>query len=215
MKNRASQILLTFILIGAAIVGAPTTRPFAQSGPADPIVLTVDFANQRLKASFLTDTQIEGRRAVAMAKGIAADKFTWKPASDANAAANRTMANLFLHLAFSFWTRPGQFGAAPPEGFDVKQKADEYENSTTDRAKIVEQLTQSFAYAENAIRKVPASDLPKHVKLNNGRDSTVAAVMAAMVEFDSEHVGQLMIYSRINGFIPPTPGQVATPEDGK
>ena len=42
-----------------------------------------------------------------------------------------------------------------------------------------------------------------------------SAVLAAMVEFDSEHVGQLMIYSRINGFVPPTPGQVATPEDGK
>ena len=97
----------------------------------------------------------------------------------------------------------------------MKQKADDYENSTTDRAKVVEQLTQAFAYAENAIRALPDSDLPKHVKLNNGRDSTVANVLAAMVEFDSEHVGQLMIYSRINGFVPPTPGQVATPGDGK
>ena len=212
MKSHFSRFLplAVFLMILGVLAGAGATRAFAQSAPSGD-----DSANQRLKASFLADTQVEGRRALAMAKGIAAEKFTWKPANDTNAAANRTLANLFLHLAFSFWTRPGQFGAAPPAGFDVKQKADEFENSTTDRAKVVEHLTQAFAYAENAIRKVPDAELQKHVKLNNGRESTVAAVMAAMVEFDSEHVGQLMIYSRVNGFIPPTPGQVATPEDGK
>ena len=205
MKKRVSGFLLAVALIAVA----DTARILAQSAPG------ADDSYRSLKASFLTDTQIEGRRAVAMAKGIAPDKFAWKPANDTNAAANRTLANLFLHLAFSFWTRPSQFGAAPPPGFDVKQKADGYENSTTDKDKIVEQMTQAFAYAEDAIRKIPESDLQKHIKLANGRDTTVGAAMGAMVEFDGEHVGQLMIYSRVNGFIPPTPGQVATPNDGK
>jgi hypothetical protein len=139
MKSHASRFPLAVILICGAIVGAGATRGVLQSAPsADPTLLAVDYANQRLKASFLADTQVEGRRALAMAKGIAAEKFTWKPANDANAAANRTLANLFLHLAFSFWTRPGVFGAVPPAGFDVKQKADDYENSTTEGAKVVD-----------------------------------------------------------------------------
>jgi hypothetical protein len=194
----------------ALVAGAGTPRAFAQSAaPAD------DSVTHSLKATWLAETQIQGRRAVAMAKGIAADKLTWKPAPDNNAAANGELADLFLRLAYSCWIRPNQFGAAPPAGFDLKVKADDYANSTRDKAKIVEQLSQAFAYAEDVLRKLPDSDLQRHVKLPNGRDSTVVSLVAAWVEYNSEHVGQLMIYSRVNGFTPPTPGQVATPENGR
>lgn len=209
MKRLCFRLFLAFTVI-ASIVGVGTPRAFAQSAAAGG-----ESAPPSLKATWLAETQVQGRRVVAMAKGVAPDKFTWKPFNDTVPAANGTLADLFLRMAYSFWIRPVQFGAAPPTGFDLKMKADDYAGSTTDKAKVIEQVSQSFAYAEDALRKLPEADLQKQIKLPNGRASTVTDVVAAWVEYNSEHVGQLMIYSRVNGFIPPTPGQVAKPEDGR
>lgn len=200
MKRFVSHFFLSLILI----MGAGVSRALAQSAPAKAATDGGIF-----KAQVLVGTQVQGRRAVAMAKGIPAEKFTWTPGNG-----GRTVANLFLHLAFSFWSRPVQFGAAAPAGFDTTQKAEAYENSTTDKDKVVEQLTQAVAYAENSLRNLPESDLQKHIKAN-GRDTTVAATLAAWFADNSEHVGQLMVYSRVHGFAPPNPGQVATPQDGQ
>ena len=200
MKSLLSHFFLTLILVAG--VGAVSS--FAQTVPAKP---TTEAGI--LKAQVLAGTQVQGRRAIAMAKGIPADRFTWTPGNG-----GRTVANLFLHLAFSFWTRPAAFGAAAPTGFDPTQKADAYENSTTDKDKVVEQLTQAAAYAETSLRNRPEADLQKHIKAG-GRDTTVAAILAGWLGDNSEHVGQLMAYSRIHGFAPPNPGQVATPQDGQ
>jgi hypothetical protein len=144
-----------------------------------------------------------------MANGIPAEDYTWTPGNG-----GRTIANLFLHLAFSLWTRPAQFAAAPPAGFDMSQKANVYENSTTDKAKVVEQLSMAFAYAQNVLRNLPDSDLQKHVQAG-GRDSTVETVISLWQADNSEHVGQLMVYSRLHGFAPPTPGDVAKQTSGQ
>jgi uncharacterized damage-inducible protein DinB len=200
MKSLLSHFFLALILV----TGAGALRGFAQSAPAKS---TTEVGI--LKSQVLAGTQVQGRRAIAMAKGIPADKFTWTPGNG-----GRTVANLFLHLAFSFWTRPAAFGAAAPAGFDPTQKADAYENSTTDKEKVVEQLTQAAAYAESSLRNLSEADLQKHIKAG-GRETTVAAVLAAWLGDNSEHVGQLMVYSRIHGFAPPNPGQVATPQDGQ
>lgn len=208
MKRVCFRVLLMLTLT-ASIVGVDASRALAQSSTLG------SESFQSLKSTWLQETQIQGRRAVAMAKGVAAEKLTWKPAPDNNAAANGELGDLFLRLAFSAWVRPTQFGAAPPTGFDVNVKQDDYAGSTRDKAKIADQMSQSFAYAEDVIRKLSESDLQKHVKLANGRDRTVMSLVADWVEYNSEHVGQLMIYSRVNGFTAPTPGQVATPGDGK
>src|SRR5205809_918959 len=126
------RCFLALTLVAAA--GMP--RALAQSAAAGD-----DSVTHSLKATWLAETQIQGRRAVSMAMGVAADKLTWKPAPDNNAAANGELADLFLRLAFSCLVRPAQFGAAPPAGFDVKVKADDYANSTRDKAKIVEQVS--------------------------------------------------------------------------
>jgi uncharacterized damage-inducible protein DinB len=193
MKNFSCHFLLAAVLL----VGVAPPRAFAQAAPAK------DSADAEFKAATLSGMQVMGKRAVAMANGIPADSYTWTPGNN-----GRTIANLFLHLAFSLWTRPAQFGAAAPAGFDPTQKADTYENSTTDKAKVVEQLSQAFAYAQNAVQNLSDSDLQRHVKAG-GRDSTIEIVISLWQADNSEHIGQLMVYSRLHGFAPPTPGDVA------
>jgi hypothetical protein len=200
------QTLCSRFLVAALLVsGVSVACSYAQSAPS----ADNPSASHQLRISALALTQVQGRRAIAMAKGIPADSFTYTPGNG-----GRTIANLFLHLAFSLWTRPAQLGAAPPVGFDMTQKADSYENSTTDKTKVLEQLSQAVEYAENALRNLPDANLQNHIKAN-GRENLVAIVLAAWVADNSEHIGQLMVYSRLHGFAPPTPGQVATPQDGQ
>lgn len=193
LRIRYFGILLAAVLM----VGSAAPHVLAQSASvADP-------GSGEFKAAMLSGMQVMGKRAVAMANGIPADAYTWAPGNN-----GRTIANLFLHLAFSLWTRPRQFGAAPAAGFDASQKADAYENSTTDKTKVVEQLSKAFQYAEDAVQNLSDADLQKHVKAG-GRDSTVETVIALWQADNSEHIGQLMVYSRLHGFAPPTPGDVA------
>jgi uncharacterized damage-inducible protein DinB len=193
LRIRYFGILLAAVLVA----GSAAPRAMAQSAPA------ADPGSGEFQAAMLSGMQVMGKRAVAMANGIPADAYTWAPGNN-----GRTIANLFLHLAFSLWTRPRAFGAAPADGFDASQKADAYENSTTDKAKVVEQLSKAFQYAEDAVQNLSDADLQKHVKAA-GRDSTVETVIALWQADNSEHIGQLMVYSRLHGFAPPTPGDVA------
>src|SRR5579872_6870803 len=94
------------ILLAAMLMaGAAAPRISAQSAPPK------DPENGEFKAAMLSGMQVMGKRAVTMANGIPADAYTWAPGNN-----GRTIANLFLHLAFSLWTRPRQFGAAPAAG---------------------------------------------------------------------------------------------------
>jgi len=185
------------LLLAALITATGAPRAFAQSATAK------DSGSSEFKTATLSGMQVMGKRAVAMANGIPAGDYMWSPGNN-----GRTIANLFLHLAFSLWTRPAQFGATPPAGFDMSQKADAYENSTTDKAKVVDQLSMAFAYAQSAVQNLSDADLRKHVEAG-GRDTTVETVLALWQADNSEHIGQLMVYSRLHGFAPPTPGDVA------
>lgn len=191
---------LHFLVAAVLTAGAP--RVLAQA-------VAKDSGTGEFKEATLSGMEVMGKRAVAMANGIPAEDYTWTPGNG-----GRTIANLFLHLAFGLWTRPAQFGAAPPAGFDMSQKANAYENSTTDKAKVVEQLSMAFAYAQNVLQNLPDSDLQKHVKAG-GRDSTVETVISLWQADNSEHIGQLMVYSRLHGFAPPTPGDVAKQTAGQ
>jgi uncharacterized damage-inducible protein DinB len=197
MKPRFAAIVLAAVLSCIPQIAAFAQAPPQGAPPQNPGATTAgDFKSQALLS--LT---IMGRRFVVMAQAIPADKYTWNPGLN-----GRTVAQLFLHAAFLNFIRPGQFGAAPPTGFTQK----DYETSTTDKAKIVDQLNQAFAYSEAAIQKLTDADLQRHIKIN-GADTTVAAFLHAWIADTSEYVGQAIVYSRLNGVMPPTPGSVATP----
>ena len=89
-------------------------------------------------------------------------------------------------------------GAAPPAGYDRRT----FEKSTTDKAKIIEQLNQSFSYAEAAIQSMSNSDFAKPEK-KLGPDANDGDVIYLMIVHNHEHLGQTIAYARLNGVTPP------------
>jgi len=194
MKRAACVLALSLFSVAVS-----STCALAQAAPpANPGATTAG----NYKAQALLTLTIIGRRLVVMAQRIPADKYKWDPG-----LGGRSVSELFLHTAFLNFIRPAQFGAAPPANF----KQDNYEKSSTDKDYIVDQMKQAFAYSEAAIDKLSDADLQRHIKIN-GVDTTVSAFLHAWISDTSEYVGQAIVYTRLNGQMPPTPQSVVTPQ---
>ena len=145
------------------------------------------------RAEFLNEMAGLEKRVASLAEQMPADKYTWRPAEGV-----RSVSEVFLHIAAANFSIPRMFGTPPPEGLNPRG----YDTSTTDRAKIVETLKQSFAHVRQAAMNVSDADVEKPIKLF-GSDSTYRGAMMFMARHLGEHLGQSIAYARMNGVTPP------------
>jgi uncharacterized damage-inducible protein DinB len=89
-------------------------------------------------------------------------------------------------------------GTPPPSGLDVKG----LEKSTTDKAKVIATLKDSFAHAKAAIKAMPDADLEKSIDWFGGKN-TERGLLLFIVRHAAEHLGQSVAYARVIGVVPP------------
>jgi len=146
-----------------------------------------------MKAQALLDLQGVNKKCVDLAQALPTDKLTWRPSPD-----TRSFAEVFLHVAGERYTILGMMGATPPAGF----KAREFEKSTTEKDRIVEDLNQSWDFASKTINSMSNADYAKLLpKL--GPQANEGDVIYILVADAHEHLGQLVAYARQNGIVPP------------
>lgn len=129
---------------------------------------------------------------VSLAQAMPQEKYTWRPGPGV-----RSVSEVYLHVAAGNFGLTALAGAPPEPGF----KFQGYEKSTTDKAKIIEQLNASFDYARNGIEKMSDADLLKPLKFQD--QSTVGDMLVHIVAHAHEHLGQSIAYARMNGVVPP------------
>lgn len=132
-------------------------------------------------------------RLTGLAETTPADKFTYRPGEGV-----RSTSEVFLHTASANYVVARSFGAAPPEGLDLRG----LHMSTTDKQEIVDVMKKSFVHLRAAIGKVGAGDAEKAMKLFGADTTTRGALWGAMGHL-SEHLGQLIAYARASGVTPP------------
>ena len=76
------------------------------------------------------------------------------------------------------------------------------EKSTTDKAKVIATLKDSFAHAKKAITAMPDADLEKSLDWFGGKN-TQRGILLFIVRHAAEHLGQSIAYARVVGIIPP------------
>jgi uncharacterized damage-inducible protein DinB len=141
----------------------------------------------------LADLQAVQKKFVDLANAIPADKFTWRPSAD-----SRSFAEVFLHVAGERYGILGLMGATAPAGFDRKT----FEKSTTDRAKIVDELNKSWEFTQKTINDMTNAEFAKLLpKL--GPQANAGDVIYILVADAHEHLGQVVAYARVNGIVPP------------
>lgn len=147
-----------------------------------------------MKAQALVDLQGMQKKYAELAQAIPADKFNWKPEPGV-----RSVGELFLHVAGANYGIPTMVtGTAPAPDYH----RDGFEQSTTDKGKIIEQLNKSFAYAMAAVQKMSNADFAKAEK-KLGPDANDGDVIYILVTHNHEHLGQSIAYARMNGVTPP------------
>jgi uncharacterized damage-inducible protein DinB len=183
--NRAFLSLVLALGLSAGAAGA-----YAQSydSAADHTAPSYD-----MKAQSLADLQAVQKKFVDLANALPADKFTWRPSPD-----SRSFAEVFLHVAGERYGILALMGVPPPTGFDGKT----FEKSTTDRARIVDELNKSWDFAQKAINGMTNADFAKLLpKL--GPQANAGDVIYILVADAHEHLGQVVAYARVNGIVPP------------
>lgn len=146
-----------------------------------------------MKPQSLLDLETVNKKMIQLAEAIPQDKYTWRPAPDA-----RSVAEVFLHVTGERYFILGLGGATPPAGFNGK----DYEKSTTDKAKIIEELNKSWDYTKAQINSMSNADFAKLLpKL--GPEANAGDVIYILVADQHEHLGQVVSYARENGITPP------------
>ncbi len=145
------------------------------------------------RSEVLAEVTIQEDKFMRLAEAIPADKFAWRPSPDV-----RSFAEVFLHVSAANFNLYKLVGTPPPSGLDIKT----LEKSTTDKAKVVATLKDSFVHAKKAITAMPDADLDKSMDWFGGKN-TERGILLFIVRHGAEHLGQSIAYARFAGIVPP------------
>lgn len=145
------------------------------------------------RAEVMAEVMIQEDKLTRLAEAIPAEKYTWRPADD-----TRSFAEVSLHISAANYNLYKLVGTPPPTNIDLKN----LEKSTTDKAKVIATLKDSFAHAKQAIRSMSDADLEKSMDWFGGKN-TERGILLFIVRHTAEHLGQLIAYSRSVGVVPP------------
>jgi uncharacterized damage-inducible protein DinB len=134
-----------------------------------------------------------GRKLIAMAEDFPEDKYDFKPTP-----AQRSFAENLLHAAGAnyFFTAP-LMGQKPPEG---DPKREQYKT----KADVVAFVKKSFADGAAAIKAKGDAGMNDMMTDPFSKDKARVYDFAyGFIEHSGEHYGQLVVYYRVAGLVPP------------
>lgn len=133
-----------------------------------------------------------GRKLIAMAEDFPEDKYDFKPTP-----AQRTFAEQLLHAAGStyYFTDPVT-GQKPPT---EDPKREQYKS----KADIVAFVKKSFADGASALQSKGEKGLMTEVVYTPDQKARVLDIAYGIIEHSGEHYGQLVVYYRLAGLVPP------------
>jgi uncharacterized damage-inducible protein DinB len=183
MKTQMVGAVLA-VLVLAALTGAQdTTKKSAAPKPAvGPSQALLDNWND------------VGRKLIAMAEDFPEDKYDYKPVP-----AQRSFAEQLLHAANAnyFFTNPAM-GLKPPAEEDPKRE--QYKT----KAAVVEFVKKAFADGATAIKQKGDKGMNDLVVDPFANQQVRVSDMAwGLLEHSGEHYGQLVVYYRVAGMVPP------------
>ncbi len=163
-------------------------------------LLAVETVKEALPAAELLDP-LNGleKKVMDLAKAVPEDKYDWRPAPTV-----RSFREVFLHIAYGNRLMVDLAQKTPdPDTLKArieKQWKDEAAPAT--KARVIEMLAESFEFARKTIEPLRAGALGADVTFF-GASTTRRGVLIRLDNHISEHLGQLIAYSRMTGVVPP------------
>ena len=151
-------------------------------------LLAVESVPELLPAAdlLLPFTELE-KKVLALARAVPEEKYLWRPIEGV-----RTFGEVLLHIANGNFQLLRVATGAKPEAERQAQSKDE----------IIALLNESFAAIRKSMESARAGGLLRDVDYF-GTPTTVRGVYASLDTHIAEHLGQAIVYCRINNIIPP------------
>lgn len=134
-----------------------------------------------------------GRKLTAMAEDFPEEKYDFKPTP-----AQRSFAEQLLHAAGSTYFFTDTVMGKKPMA-DVDPKRDQFKS----KAEIVAFVKKSFADGATAIQSKGDKGLMTEVVYFPQQKARVIDIAYGIIEHSGEHYGQLVVYYRLAGLVPP------------
>ncbi|MBI1950701.1 MAG: DinB family protein [Acidobacteria bacterium] len=142
-----------------------------------------------------------GKQLISLAEAMPADRFSWRPND-----AVRKVSEVYMHVVGPNILIPSLLGAAPPKGVTIPEKpfelAAKWESEITSKDEVIARLRESFDYAAEAIKTIPAKELGTEVDIF-GFPASKRAYILILLSHAHEHLGQSIAYARSVGVVPP------------
>ena len=171
------------LLMLSAVAGLAQVNPYKEGTPG----LT------GYRSEVMAEVMIQEDKFTRLAEAVPADKFAWRPTPDV-----RSIAEVLLHVSAANYNLYKLVGTPPPSNIDIKS----LEKSTTDKAKVIATLKDSFAHAKAAIKAMSDADLDKSLDWFGGKN-TERGILLFIVRHAAEHLGQSIAYIRQIVIVPP------------
>ena len=180
--KRTTFLAIVLLAFAFAAHAQDTMKKDAAVKPADP------------ESKVVLDSWNEiGRKLTALAEDFPEDKYDFKPTP-----AQRSFAEQLLHAAGSmyYFTNPAT-GQKPPAAEDPKR--DQYKT----KADIVAFVKKSVADGAAAIQSKGEKGLATEVVYTPDQKARILDIAYGLIEHSGEHYGQLVVYYRLAGLVPP------------
>ena len=138
---------------------------------------------------------------VSLAEAMPESKFDFKP-TDGDFAKVRTFAGQLKHIAtVNYMVAAVALGEKPPRDLG---KGEDGPEDVRGKAAIVQFLKDSFAYAHKAMQSLTDKNQLDMISAPWGGDKVARASMANLAIWHPfDHYGQIVVYARMNGIVPP------------
>ncbi len=171
---------LPLVATVAVILAASLAAPLSLSAQ-NPLV-------QSLKGVFdVTKTNI-----MATAEILDDEMYAFRPTAEV-----RTAGQILAHIA------DGQFSFCGAAAGDANAAPENFEQTRTRKAQIIDALEQGFAYCESVFARTTDAGAVATASFSP-TVNTVGGILAFNSAHNYEHYGNLVTYMRINGIVPPS-----------
>jgi hypothetical protein len=134
-----------------------------------------------------------GRKLTAMAEDFPEDKYEFKPTP-----AQRTFAAQLIHAAASMY-----YFTDPADGKKPRYSDDPKRDELKTKAQIVAFVKKCIADGQATIKAKGDKGMMEVVDAGNGQMAPVYDLAYGIIEHSGEHYGQLVVYYRVAGLVPP------------
>jgi hypothetical protein len=134
-----------------------------------------------------------GRKLIAIAEDLPEDKYDYKPHPD-----SRTFVGNLLHVSASMY-----FFTDLAEGKKARYGDDPKRDELKTKAQVVAFVKKAVQDGADEIKAKGDAGMKASVNAGGPRLYEVGDLAYGQIEHSGEHYGQLVVYYRINGMVPP------------